>query len=222
MNIQKLNEAEERFLEAYPTGFMHPEMQALGKKHKMEQMIALAQECFTKSRFSDARCLARDMVQIVNRSSMVSLFEKPKVRDGVAAMNDKQLQSLARGMKNFLHGNQQKGFEELVATLKPLKLAKWTLITVAPNYYWPNDEVFIKPTTVKGVIEHFELQGLVYSPQPTWPFYAAYRQAILKMKSLVDGSLVPSNAAFGGFLMMSLEAVQYGAIEQEGVDHATS
>lgn len=204
MNVQKLKEAEERFLEAYPNGFMHPEMQALGKKHKMEQMVAMAREYFAKNGFSDPLTVARSMVDIVSRSSMVSLFEKPKFRDAVAAMDNNQLQTLAHGLKDFLHGNQQEGFDALVSALTPFKLAKWTLVTVVPNYYRPDEEVFIKPTTAKGVIQHFELQGLEYKPRPTWEFYAAYREAILKMKSLVDSSLTPSNAAFGGFLMMSL------------------
>jgi len=204
MNLKKLKEVEEHFLALYPGGFHNPVMVEMGKKHKMEQMVALAQECFEEKNFDNPRNIAQDMVKIVSRSSMVSLFEKPKFRDGVAAMNGKQLQALSDGLRNFLHGDQEEGFEELVMTLKPLKLAKWTLATVAPNYYRPDDEGLIKPTTAKGVIEHFELEGLVYKPQPTWAFYAAYRQAILKMKSLVDASLSTSNAAFGGFLMMSL------------------
>jgi hypothetical protein len=204
MNIQKLKQAEARFLEIYPQGFRDPAMLALGKKHKMEQLVTMAQANFAKNRFSDPEAIVKQMVTLVGRSSMVSMFEKPKFRDAVAAMNDKQLKSMAKGLKNLLHGHQQNGFEELVATLRPLKLAKWTLVTVVPNYYRPDDEVFIKPTTVKGAIQYFELQGLVYRPQPTWEFYAAYRQALLKMKSLVDPSLSPSNAAFGGFLMMSL------------------
>lgn len=36
-------------------------------------------------------------------------------------------------------------------------------------------------------------------------FYEGYRDLILDMKSKVDPSLAPSNAAFSGFLMMSLQ-----------------
>lgn len=204
MNIDKLKEAEERFLVRYPKGFQDPEMLALGKKHKMDQLVELAQTSFAKKEFANPEKIVENMVKFVSRSSMVSLFEKPKYRSGLNALDEKRTKTLAGSLKDMLHDNQQRGFETMVATLQPLKLAKWTLVTVIPNYYRPDDEVFIKPTTAKGVIEHFELQGLFYSPQPSWDFYKAYREAILKMKSLVDPSLVPSNAAFGGFLMMSL------------------
>jgi len=89
--------------------------------------------------------------------------------------------------------------------LSEYRLAKWPLITVCPIYYRPSVEVFIKPTTVKGVIGYFELEGLKYSPNPTYGFYKAYREQINLMKKELDISLQFDNAAFCGFLMMSLE-----------------
>ncbi|MCG8415164.1 MAG: hypothetical protein MI746_13170, partial [Pseudomonadales bacterium] len=79
-------------------------------------------------------------------------------------------------------------------------------ISVLPVYFRPDDEVFVKPTTAKGVIEHFELEGLVYKPQPSWEFYAAFRDEVLKMKKKVRKSLSPNNAAFTGFLMMAMKS----------------
>jgi hypothetical protein len=66
-------------------------------------------------------------------------------------------------------------------------------------------EVLVKPTTAKGVIEYFELEGLKYSSHPTFEFYRAYREQINQIKKEVDASLQFDNAAFCGFLMMSLE-----------------
>ena len=62
---------------------------------------------------------------------------------------------------------------------------------------------FVKPTTTKNVIRQFEVEDLVYRPQPTWQFYDAYRDLIAEMKALTDPSLSPNNAAFTGFLMMT-------------------
>ncbi len=204
MNLQQLKESEASFLQTWPGGFSHPEMQALGKKHKMEQMVSMAQEQFAKKRFNDAGAITESMVKLVTRASMVSLFEKPKFRDAVTGMTPNQKTELANALKALLHGNQQKGFEALVGCLTPHKLAKWSLVTILPNYYRPDDEVFVKPTTAKGVIEQFKLEGLVYKPQPTWAFYSAYREAILKMRAAVNPLIAPNNAAFCGFLMMSL------------------
>ena len=58
--------------------------------------------------------------------------------------------------------------EECAFVLKAGKLAKWSLITICPVYFRPQQEVFVKPTTVKGVIAHFELDELQYRPQPYW------------------------------------------------------
>ena len=79
MNIEKLKQAEALFLQRYPNGFLHPDMQALGKKHKMDKMIELSQKSFKKSRFRDALAIAESMTKIISRSSMVSMFEKAKV-----------------------------------------------------------------------------------------------------------------------------------------------
>ena len=94
----------------------------------------------------------------------------------------------------------------MVEILKTGKLAKWSLVTILPNYYHPDEEVFVKPTTAKGIIAHFELENLEYKPTPTWAFYQRYKNTILKMKTNIDESLAPNNAAFCGFLMMSLES----------------
>ena len=77
MNLEKLKQAEFWFLNRYPAGFLDPEMAAIGKKHKMEKMITLTQESFAKKNFRDTSNIIENMIKIVSRSSMVSVFEKP-------------------------------------------------------------------------------------------------------------------------------------------------
>lgn len=204
MNLEKLKQAEGLFLSKYPGGFFDPDLQALGKKHKMQKTVELAQQTMKKSQFKDPLAAAEAMSKIISRSSMVSLFEKPKFRDIIPTLEPAALKQLTNGMKQFLYGKQNRGFEDMVNVLAPVKLAKWSLITVIPNYVYPQDEVFVKPTTAKGVIRTFELKDLEYRPLPSWDFYQRYREAILEMKSQVDETLSPSNAAFCGFLMMSM------------------
>ena len=206
MNLNKLKKAEAAFLKKYPAGFYHPALMELGKKHKMDKMIALTQESFSKRRFSRGESLAEDIVKIVGRSSMVSMFEKPKFKDFMVSISENERQKFIYGFKQLLHGKQEKGFNTMVEILKTGKLAKWSLVTILPNYYHPDEEVFVKPTTTKGVIAHFELENLEYKPTPTWEFYQAYKKTILEMKGNIDESLAPNNAAFCGFLMMSLES----------------
>ena len=204
MNLKKLKQAEALFLARYPKGFTDPKMAVIGKKHNMNRMIEQVQESFAKPEFKDSRAIVEDMARYIGRSSMVSMFEKPKYRDFVRSLNSVEQEALASGLKNQLHGDQQLGFEMVLSVLQSRKLAKWSLISILPVYFHPLNEVFVKPTTAKGVISHFELEGLEYKPQPSWEFYETYRRHILSMKKKVKNSLSPNNAAFTGFLMMSL------------------
>ena len=100
----------------------------------------------------------------------------------------------------YIDTNALIGLPLLVAA----KIARWSLISIGPVYFKPQREVFVKPTTAKKIIDHLELDHLTYKPRPSWEFYAGYRQALLEMKSQVNPSLTPNNAAFTGFLMMAL------------------
>ncbi|MBI5074324.1 MAG: hypothetical protein HZB62_04050 [Nitrospirae bacterium] len=202
MNIGKLKAAERDFLNDYPGGFAHPVMLELAKKHKSDKMTALAKEAFAKDNFRDPVKIVEDMEKVVSRSSMVSLFEKPKFRDYARSLTLPGKEKLSKGLYDFLHGDEERGFEVLVDILRKGKLAKWSLVTICPAYFRPTTEVFIKPTTVKNVIQYFEIEGLEYNPTPTYAFYRQYRSVINKMKKQVDKSLSPDNAHFSGFLMI--------------------
>lgn len=204
MNTQRLKEAVDSFYARYPGGFQHPEMQKIAKKHRMGKMNDLAAELFEPSRFDDPESLSASFVKLVSSSSMVSVFEKPKFRDYVAGLNEADKNALTASLREILHGDQQSGFQAMVDLLEQSKLAKWTLVTVVPAYYRPTSEVFIKPTTVKNIIKYFELPDLVYRPRPDYDFYRRFRGHLMEMKELVPDDLKPGNAAFSGFLMMSI------------------
>ncbi len=207
MNLDILHKAEDSFFAKYPGGFYNPEMIAIGKKHKMEQMEKLAKESFTEERFNDPMTIVEDAIKLVSRSSMVSVFEKPRFRDYVRSLNREEKAAFAHALHELLHGKQEDGFNLLQGLLVREKLAKWTLMTVIPAYYRPQKEVFIKPTTAKLIINKLGLD-LEYKPTPSWEFYKGYRKAVNEMKGKVDKSLAPNNPAFCGFLMMSLGDVR--------------
>jgi len=205
MNLKKLKQAEETFLKQYPGGFNNPEMVAIGKKHRVDKMVIMTQEGFSKVNFKTSDTILENMIKVTSRSSMVSVFEKPKFRDFANSLILQEKEAFVSGLKERLYGKEQQGFEIMLDVLKSGKLAKWPLITVFPAYFFPQTDVFVKPTTTKGIIEFFELKSLQYKPTPTWAFYEEYRAVINEMKSKVDPCLSPYNAAFSGFLMISLE-----------------
>ncbi len=204
MNIEKLKIVEAEFLARYPEGFASPEMKEVVKKHKPDKLYKLAQDSFEEYKFDNPDFIIGRMIEIVSKSSMVSLFEKPKFRDYVKAMEYDEKEALSDGLREFLHGNQEIGFKTMVEILGRVKLAKWTLATVFGTYYRPTEEIFVKPTTTKNIIAFLELDDLIYHPRPSYAFYKRYREYILEMKQQVDPSLSPSNAAFTGFLMFSM------------------
>lgn len=206
LNIKKLKLAEAEFLQRFPGGFDHPDMLKIGKTHKMDKMVALAQESFSKKASKDIETYTENMVKVVSRSSMVSMFEKPKFRDFVHRLDTNEKAFLVKAMHQMLHGKQPAGFGALVDLLQIEKLAKWSLISIIPAYYSPNAEVFVKPTTTKNVIKQFDVADLIYHAKPSWDFYQRYREMILQAKQALHPSLSPSNAAFSGFLMMSMKS----------------
>ena len=211
MNLERLKRAEEVFLHRYPGGFNNPEIIATRvRKHKPDQMIALAQEGFSKEKFMFPNLIVETMIKVISRSSIISVFEKPGFRDFAGALPPHDKEFLSRGLEVLLHGNEQTGFEMVLDLFKTGKLAKWSLMTVCQTYFHPQRDVFVKPTTVKGVIEYFELKDLEYKPTPSWAFYEAYRSAFHEMKSKVDPALCPTNAAFSGFLWMTVRGEVVG------------
>ncbi len=207
MNVEKLKQAQARFLLQYPGGFAHPEMIAIAKKHKVEKMNRLAQESFALPQFADTDGIVVAIGKVVSQSLLVSVFEKPKFRELTGVLNGQERQQLATGLREWLHADQEHGFSLMASVLAQHKLAKWPLLTVCPTYYRPEFEAFIKPTTAKRVIEYFELDGLRYSPTPTFAFYQAYRERINQMKQMLRGEGLPAdNAAFCGFLMMAIDS----------------
>jgi len=167
-------------------------------------MIEFTQEAFSESGFARPQTVMHNLVQVISRASMVSVFEKPKFKAFANTLTPIESELYAHSLYQRLYGDEQAGFEGMLDLLKTYKMAKWTVISIVPLYFKPMDEVFIKPTTVKGIIKNLELKDLEYQPTPSWGFYALFRDVIEEMKTKVDPCLSPNNAAFTGFLMMTL------------------
>lgn len=210
MNLERLKEAEAEFFRAYPEGFEDPALAAIGKRHPVARLSAFAREAFPKSAFIRPGAALNDAVRLIGRSSMVSMFEKPKFRDFCAGLAPDERDLLGDAIRKMLHGrggSPRAGFETMVDMLLGEKLAKWSLVSALPYYFHPRREVFMKPNTVKGIVATFELNVPPYQACPFWEFYSAYREEFIAMREAADPALSPSNAAFSGFLMMSMRGL---------------
>ena len=208
MNLEKLKIIEEHFFEIYPDGFEDAKLAEIVKRHNVAKLTAFAKEAFSKEKFTNPSEIVEDMVKIISRSSLISLFEKPKFRDAIKAMSMERKDILSIGLQEMLHGNFKRGFNIVLDILTEEKLAKWSLISAIPYYYAPKKEVFIKPTTTKNVLKYFEIGELVYKPRPSYDFYSSYKKILKQFKKEVNKKLTNDNAKFTGFLMMGMEAMR--------------
>ncbi len=205
MNIEKLKRAEADFLVRFPDGFADPAMAPIMKKHNVGKLTEFAQANLTRAQFNNPEHIAETLVRIISRSSMVSMFEKPKFRDFVRSLNSHEKEHLAFAFEKRLYGRAKRaGFEEILGMLSHYKLAKWSIISAVPFYFAPKKEAFVKPTTAKGIVAYLEVNEMQYKPRPSWEFYRAYVKLLNEIKKEVQPSISPNYAALSGFLMTTI------------------
>jgi len=205
MNLEKLKAAEAYFFACYPKGFEDEKLLPIVKRLHTAKIGETVRALFAEGAFGRPEAVCEDFAKIVSKSSLISLFEKPKVRDLVRQMGPEQKEMLSIALYERLHGDEKEGFEGLVELLSLHKLAKWPIVTLIPYYYERDKAFFIKPTTTKNILGYFEIEGIEYKPRPTYAFYVRYTDVLKTMKAHVDPSLGRDNGAFTGFLMMAMD-----------------
>ena len=205
MNLEKLKDVEAEFLFHYPKGFEDEKFFPTMNKFNPSKLEEFTKESLKKESFSNPNLVVDAFFKIIQKSVLISLFDKLKFRDMLASLTSYEKDMLSIELYELLHGNKRNGFEGLVEFLAQYNLAKWTIISVVLYYNDRQKEYFIKPTTTKNVIKYFELQNLIYKPTPSFEFYNSYKKILNEMKKNVHKSLKIDNAAFTGFLRIGME-----------------
>lgn len=205
MNLEKLKDLESEFLYVYPEGFKDAHFFPTMKKFNPEKLELFCKENLSKEDFSNPSLVVENYFKVIQKSVLVSLFDKLKFRDMLASLNSYEKDMLSIEIYELLYGDKKEGFEGLVEFLSQYNLAKWTIISVVPYYINREKEYFIKPTTTKNIIKYMEIKDIVYKPKPTFEFYDRYSKYLDEMKSKVDKNLSFDNAAFTGFLRVAIE-----------------
>ena len=206
MNIEKLKDLESEFLNSYPEGFKDDNFFPTIQKFNPQKLEDFAKNALKKENFSNPNLLIEGFFKTVQKSVMVSLFDKLKLKDAIASLNSYEKDMLSIEIYEFLYGNKKDGFEGLVEFLAQYNLAKWTIISVTPYCINRHNEYFIKPTTTKMIIKYFELNDLIYKPKPSFEFYQKYTKVLDEMKSNLHDSLTFDNVAFTSFLKVAIES----------------
>lgn len=206
MNLKKLKEAEAYFLELYPQGFEDVGLLPIIKRHHTAKISEQVREMFCKENFAQPDIICENFSKIVSKSTLISLFEKPKVREMIQSMRMERKDMFSIGLYEMLYGDQKEGFDMVVEVLSFYTLAKWSLVTLIPYYFYRDKEFFVKPTTTRNIIRFFEIDGLVYKAQPSHEFYVKYKKILESMRAKVSKTISPNdNAGFTGFLMIAME-----------------
>ncbi len=205
MKIEKLDVLKSEFLYRYPKGFEDEHFFPTMKKFKPEKLEEFAKQSLKKENFSNPNLIVDGFFKTIQKSVMVSLFDKLKLKDALATLNAYEKDMLSIEIYELLYGDKKEGFEGLVEFLSEYKLAKWTLISVVPYSINRQTEYFIKPTTTKNIIKYFDLKNLEYKPKPSFEFYDSYTKILDEMKSHLDKSLTFDNAAYTGFFKIAIE-----------------
>lgn len=202
--MNKLKVLEAKFYDHYPTGFDCEEMKAVEKKHKLEKFVEQTHERFSVEAFESTDVI-ESFYKLINASTLVSRFEKPAFKNFISIISDVEKELLKEGLFEYLHGNEEKGFNLLVEVMTAYKVAKWPILTVLKGYYYPQEDLIIKPTTVKKILKYFEVTDIHYTSKPNYQFYVAYRVFLNNIKKEASKGVKPNNPAFSGFLMMMIE-----------------
>lgn len=205
MNKKKLKELEDEFFEYYPKGWDDEKLLPVIKRFDPTKIQRDTREFFQKSNFSQPELICDSFAKIISRSPLISVFEKPRLRDAIKSMSVYEKDMFSIALEQILHGDFKDGFEDMVEILSSKGLAKWSLVTLIPYYFYPTKEFFIKPTTTKNILKYFEIENLIYKPRPTFEFYSSYKKVLNDMKKQVSKELTDDNAGFTGFLRMSME-----------------
>ncbi len=205
MNIDKLEQLEIEFLSIYPQGFDSEELAEIAKKHKMAKMQDFVETHFSESSFENRDQVFENFVKLISRSSLVSVFEKTKFKNEAKVMTESEKETLVQGLYDFLYVDQETGFNKQISVLAKYKMAKWPILTVLGLYMNPGVEVLVKPTTVKGILKYFEVEDFKYNSKAKYEFYSQYRTLVNDIKDKANEILKIDNAAFCGFLMMSIK-----------------
>ncbi len=205
MRIDKLFELQGDFFARYPDGFDDEAIMKIRKKHNLDKLAAQAQEAFAETKFGLPESIIQHMILTVSRSSMVFMFDRLRFRDGVGALSPIERERLVEALFDRLHGNKERGFDQMLDQLIKLKLGSWSMISAIPYYYDMQENWFIKPSVTKSVLKYFEMdKELVYKPRPSFEFYRDYSDFLTNLRDEADPKLSPSNGAFTGFLMMTI------------------
>lgn len=181
---------DDLFLNFFPEGLEDEEFINLSKKHKVNNKIFKTIEDIDIEDFLEeypptVKKNIQLITKLVTSCSMVSVFEKMAFKNYIA---DKRLhETFLQSLYELLNNCNEDTFMEFARVLglrkheKNCNIAKWPIITFFLMFFNPDQEVFIKPTTIKKVAKLLEYD-IKYEATLNYQTYSLVRDMVTDYK----------------------------------------
>lgn len=181
---------DKMFLQIFPLGLNDDHFTQLAKKHKSsDKILEMVKQIDLKQFDSDSPTVIRQNIatitKLVTKSTMISTFEKLAFKNYMQNASYHAL--FLKSLKELIMHNNEDQFNDFVDVLSLQKneynanIAKWPIISFFLLYFNPNQEVLVKPTTIKK-LAHFLNYEIDYKPLPNFHTYALIRDMVMAYK----------------------------------------
>lgn len=168
------------FESQYPGGFKDDEFIKGERRYKAEAHKAALElldegsltELLAAERYGDVCLRAKNTMKRVN---VVDWRESQPLWSGLSDHGGRE-KAFANRLHALLYGqrSEQHRFEAFSSLMEELSVPKWPVCTFWRWIVFPNEEVFVKPESVKAAADAWSYD-LGYSPGPSWAVYRRVR-----------------------------------------------
>lgn len=182
---------EQSFLRQFPNGLQDDEFKMLGKKHQSsDRIIKMFKESITIKNLttrneSIQEETMKSIIKAISQSTLISTFEKVAFKNYIK--DTKIHKPFMEALANMLHDCNEDTMNAFVHVCSLKKnetnanIAKWPIVTFFLAYFDPQNEIFIKPTTIKQVAYIMNVD-IEYQALPNFNTYKKARKMILDFK----------------------------------------
>lgn len=186
MFAKQVQLVEDLFLEQYPGGFADELWLEGEKAYKPGKMTALINELLSKEELEltlesgDYQETIDNTLYLVRQSKVISVFEKLAFQNFVE--HHEIHEQFLDALYHFMYHYNEENFDTFITTLltyrheKNSKPTKWTVVSFFKAYQDPQNYIFVKPTTMKGIAKILDWD-IQYKSMPNYQTY----QNILEM-----------------------------------------
>ncbi len=185
-----MNDVDFAFLRQFPEGLNDETWIELGKKHNMKKVYEIYDTVLSEPNMKKLikekkyKTICEEATNIIKKATIVSVFEKIAFQNFIA--NEPIHEEFSKGLYQLLYNFNEESFENMVEILLTYKgnknsnACKWPVITGFVSLR-NEDQVFVKPTTVKKIGDFLKVD-IEYKSRPNFNTYNKIRNMVINFK----------------------------------------